>query len=268
MPGRTPRRAARSGGRRARWQSRKTSSAWLPMLAVGGGRGAPSCRCRGRSPCPGVPSGRRTQTRDWWGRPSGLVSANTRTMSATEALVMNHLWPSITHSSPSLAGRRADDGRIRPRQRRARSGRRRWRSRPAELGHSQRSFCASVAPWASSSMFPLSGACTPKIVIDIMQRPMISDIRASLSWPSPSPPSFGSRKAPHRPWALTWSWRCDLTTLHSSAGSSSKNGFERDQLAVDEGPHPGELLLELWLRLEVPCHLLLRSSDDYGVISP
>ena len=30
-------------------------------------------------------------------------------------------------------------------------------------------------------MFPLSGACTPKIVIDIMQRPMISDISASFS---------------------------------------------------------------------------------------
>ena len=30
-------------------------------------------------------------------------------------------------------------------------------------------------------MLPLSGACTPKIVIDIMQRPMISDISASFS---------------------------------------------------------------------------------------
>jgi hypothetical protein len=52
---------------------------------------------------------------------------------------------------------------------------------PRRLGHSQRSFCSSVAPWASSSMLPLSGAWTPKMFIDIMQRPMTSDMRASLS---------------------------------------------------------------------------------------
>ena len=30
-------------------------------------------------------------------------------------------------------------------------------------------------------MLPLSGACTPKITIEYMQRPMISDICASFS---------------------------------------------------------------------------------------
>jgi hypothetical protein len=73
-------------------------------------------------------------------------------------------------------------------------------------------------------MFPLSGACTPKMVIDIMQRPMISDISARCSCPSPFPPRFGSRKAPQRPRSLTWSWRWRLTIFHSSAGSSSKRG--------------------------------------------
>ena len=63
----------------------------------------------------------------------------------------------------------------------------------------------SVAPWARSSMFPLSGAWTPKMVIDIMHRPMISDISANFSCPNPLPPSSGPRKAPHRPCAFTWS---------------------------------------------------------------
>ena len=71
---------------------------------------------------------------------------------------------------------------------------------PRRFGQSHRSFCSSVAPCASSSMLPLSGACTPKIVIDIMQRPMISDISASLSWPKPGPPSFGvEERAPQAP---------------------------------------------------------------------
>ena len=52
-------------------------------------------------------------------------------------------------------------------------------------------------------MFPLSGAWTPKMVMDIMHRPMISDIRANFSCPNPLPPSFGSRNAPHRPCAFT-----------------------------------------------------------------
>nr|WP_244899596.1 hypothetical protein [Mycobacterium sherrisii] len=53
--------------------------------------------------------------------------------------------------------------------------------RPSRFGYSQRCFWASVAPWASNSMFPLSGACTPKSSIETMHRPMISDISASLS---------------------------------------------------------------------------------------
>ena len=61
---------------------------------------------------PGVSVG--TTNTDAWrcGRPSGLVSANTSTMSATDALVMNHLWPLMTHSSPSMHRGRADDRRV------------------------------------------------------------------------------------------------------------------------------------------------------------
>ena len=107
-------------------------------------------------------------------------------------------------------------------------------------------------------MFPLSGACTPKIVIDIMQRPMISDIRASFSCPSPSPPRVGSRKAPPQAAGLDLVLEVGLTTFHSSGGSWSKMGSRGISSAVDERPHPGELLLEFRLRLEVPRHLSLR----------
>ena len=90
-----------------------------------------------------------------------------------------------------------------------------------------------------------------------MQRPMISDIRASFSWPSPSPPSFGSRKAPHRPCALTWSCRWRLTTRHSSAGSWSKIGSSGISSRSMNARIQAELLLELRLGLEVPRHALL-----------
>ncbi len=136
---------------------------------------------------------------------------------------MNHLWPLMTHSSPSSAAvvpitvgsAPAKNGSVRAKA---------LEISPRMLGHNQRSFCSSVAPWASSSMFPLSGAWTPKIVIDTMQRPMISDISASLSCPKPGPPSFGSRKAPHRPRSFTCACRWRLTASHSSGGSSSRIG--------------------------------------------
>ena len=93
---------------------------------------------------------------------------------------MNHLWPLMTHSSPSrtavvlitVGSAPALNGSVKANA---------LEISPRMFGQSQRSFCASLAPWASSSMLPLSGAWTPKIVIEIMQRPMISDISASFS---------------------------------------------------------------------------------------
>ena len=202
---------------------------------------------------PGVSVG--TTNTDAWrcGRPSGLVSAKTNTMSATDALVMNHLWPLMTHSSPSLTAvvpitvgsAPAKNGSVSANA---------LEISPRRFGQSHRSFCASVAPCASSSMLPLSGACTPKMPIDIMQRPMISDINANLSWPNPAPPSSGSRKAPQSPRSLTCPWRWVCTTCHSSCGELVVDRFERDQLRVDELAHPLELLFELGIGLEIPSH--------------
>ena len=73
---------------------------------------------------------------------------------------------------------------------------------PRRLGHSQRSFCASVAPWASSSMLPLSGACTPKV--GHRDHAAADDLRhqRKLQLTEAWPPSFGSRNAAHSPSAL------------------------------------------------------------------
>ena len=41
----------------------------------------------------------------WCGRASGSVTAMTIRKSAIEALLENHLWPSMTYSSPSRTAR-------------------------------------------------------------------------------------------------------------------------------------------------------------------
>ena len=172
---------------------------------------------------PGVPAGTTNIDACRCGRPSGLVSAKTSTMSATDAFVMNHLWPSMTHSSPSLVAvvpmtvgsAPAKNGSVSANA---------LEISPRRFGQSHRSFCASVAPSASSSMFPLSGACTPKIVIDIMHRPMISDISASFIWPKPVAAELRVGNAPQSPCAFTCSCRWRLTGCHSSAVIRSKIG--------------------------------------------
>ena len=209
---------------------------------------------------PGVPAGTMMIEACLWGRCSGFVSAKTRVMSADEALVMNHLWPSITHSSPSrtavvlifVGSAPALNGSVRAKA---------LVISPRRFGSSQRSFCSSVAPWASSSMFPLSGACTPKMVIDTIERPICSDISASFIWPKPWPPSFGSRKAPQRPAVLDLLAEVVTHELPLVGRQLLEHRLERDDLGVDELPHPVELLLELGIGLEVPRH---RCSPSMG----
>ena len=155
-------------------------------------------------------------------------------MSATDALVMNHLWPSITHSSPSrvavvpitVGSAPARNGSVSANA---------LEISPRRFGQSHRSFCASVAPCASSSMLPLSGACTPKIVIDIMQRPMISDISASLQLPEARAAEL--RVEERAPQALRPSPAPGggaLTGAHSVGGQLAKIGSSGISSRVDE----------------------------------
>ncbi len=150
-------------------------------------------------------------------------------MSATDALVMNHLCPLITHSSPSftavvpitVGSAPAKNGSVSANA---------LEISPRRLGQSQRSFCASVAPCASSSMFPLSGACTPKIVIDIMQRPMISDISASFIWPKPVAAELRVEERAPQPLRLHLFLQVTLDRLPLVGGQLVEDRLERDQL--------------------------------------
>ena len=54
---------------------------------------------------PGVSAGTISIEARWCGRASGFVTAITIRKSATLPLVENHLWPLITHSSPSRTAR-------------------------------------------------------------------------------------------------------------------------------------------------------------------
>ncbi len=84
--------------------------------------------------------------------------------SATEPLVVNHLWPSMTHSSPSrtavvaiMVGSAPAPGSVMENP---------LRIRPSSRGSSHCSRCSSrpedSIPMASSSALPESGALFPK----------------------------------------------------------------------------------------------------------
>ena len=169
---------------------------------------------------------------------------------------MNHLWPLITHSSPSgtavvpitVGSEPALNGSVSAKA---------LEISPRRLGHSHRSFCASVAPCASSSMLPLSGAWTPKMVMENMQRPMISDMSANLSWPKSTAPQLRVEESPPQPALFDPALEVCLHRPPLFGRQLAENGFERDQLVVDEGPHPPQLLLEFRFCLEVPGHSAL-----------
>ena len=112
---------------------------------------------------PGASAGTTIIEQPEYGWTSGLVTAITMRKSATEPLVVNHLWPSITHSSPSrtavvaiMVGSAPAPGsvienplRMVPSSRGC-SHRSRWSSRPEDS-----------IPMASSSALPESGALLP-----------------------------------------------------------------------------------------------------------
>ncbi len=75
--------------------------------------GAPSSRRRGRCCTPGVSASTTNIDARWCGRASGSVTAITIRKSAIEPFEENHLWPLITHSSPSLTAARLQQRRIR-----------------------------------------------------------------------------------------------------------------------------------------------------------
>src|ERR1700729_2116999 len=100
-----------------------------------------------------------------YGFTSGLVTAMTMRKSATEPLEVNHLWPLITHSSPSLTADvvksvGSDPAVLGSVMEKAE------RKSPLSNGCSHCRLCSSLPvasiPTASNSAFPESGALFPK----------------------------------------------------------------------------------------------------------
>ena len=122
---------------------------------------------------PGVSAGTMICVARPCGAASGSVTAITIPNAAPSAPDENHLWPSITQSSPSRTARvrsvvgsePGTSGSVIEKNERI------W---PATSGCSQRSFCSSVPNRCRISALPASGAWQPKTSCPHIERPMCS----------------------------------------------------------------------------------------------
>ena len=111
---------------------------------------------------------------------SGSVTAMVIRKSARDPFEVNHLWPLITHSSPSRRAR----VRISLGSEPATSGsviENALRISPASSGSIHFFFCSVVPPTAISSALPESGALLPKIEGARAVWPRISCISPSFT---------------------------------------------------------------------------------------
>ena len=98
----------------------------------------------------------------WCGGASGSLTTMAIRKSAPMAFELNHLWPFITHSSPSstavvlsrVGSEPAFSGSVIEKAE---------TSSPSRSGKSHRRFCSSVPTRARISPLPESGAWLPKI---------------------------------------------------------------------------------------------------------
>ena len=178
--------------------------------------------------------------------------------SATEPLVVYHLWPLMTYSSPSRTRpwSRAGWGPSRPS--RARSWRSRCAARPSSSGSSHRSRWSSAPGRLDADGQQLGVARVGRVVAEDHRAVggLARGSRASgpaCTWPKPMPPELGGRCAAHSP------SRLDLLL---------ERGDDREHLVVGRGrgsragrpPRArrpriqASLRLELRLGLEVPGH--------------
>ena len=112
----------------------------------------------------------------------GSVTTIAIRKSAIMPLDVNHLWPLITHSSPSssavvessVGSDPAVFGSVIENAERI---------LPSSSGCSQRFFCSSVPKWARISEFPESGAWLPNTIGPQIEAPSISCIRPSFTCP-------------------------------------------------------------------------------------
>ena len=137
-------------------------SAWPPGSPVRWS-GSPIVGTSRRMFTPGVSVGTMIIENDWYGLSSSSpVLTITSRKSDTDALDENHLWPLMTHSSPSRTavvvssvGSAPAPGSVIEKHE---------RYLPSSSGCIHRSFCSSVPPTAISSALPESGALLPKML--------------------------------------------------------------------------------------------------------
>ena len=129
----------------------------------------------------------------------------------------NHLWPSITHSSPSRTARVRSVVGSEP----GTSGsviEKNERISPATSGRSQRPFCSSVPNIHRISALPASGAWQPKTSWPQIERP-ISSFRWAYTRKLPlDPPASGAMCGAHRPCSFA-----DARSRSTSASAASSS---------------------------------------------
>ena len=164
---------------------------------------------------------------------SGSVTARTSRKAASLAFDENHFSPSISHSSSPLSfltkvarqvnspGSAPPCGSVIEKQETI---------SPSISGPRYFCFCSGVPNMARISALPVSGAAVPNTVGAQLERPIISFINASLTWPYPGPPRLGPRWQAHRPCAFTCSCnglRCRRASLMLVSKLAAISGHNR-----------------------------------------
>src|SRR5438874_2317191 len=151
-------------------------------------------------------------------------------------LLVNHLCPLMTHSSPSstavvdmfTGSEPACSGSVIEKAEKIFL---------SSSGSSHCRFCSSVPKSASTSELPVSGALLPKMIGPQNEVPSISCMSPSLTWPMPWPPISGGRWVAHSPRFLTSSWserttRKALSRSMSSTATSSGQTSSRMNVRI------------------------------------
>ena len=175
--------------------------------------------------------------------------------SATDPLEVNHLWPLMTHSSPSRTavvrirvGSAPAPGSVMEKA---------LRSLPSSSGSSHWVRCSSrplaSMPMASSSALPESGALLPKTTGAMAAAPedLVQQSQAHLA--EAHAPELGGQVGGPQALAFTSSWSGRMTPRQVVV--VEVEGLEGQDLLVHEGARPDQLGLVLGLGLEVPRHV-------------
>lgn len=149
---------------------------------------------------------------------------------------------------------------------------------PASSGSSHCFFCASVANWNSTSMFPVSGAAQFVAVgARCGERPVISASGAYWRFVSPAPYSASGRKRFHRPCRLASAFsspttagvshgeasrvRCSSATCSAGYTCSSMNASRRERSSSVRASNAKSMGVQPSWRVVRPCAMKTGTSS-------